>query len=365
MKIYTYHVPLCSSAAALRRGIPFLFCLCCSITVVHAFDYGIAPNPLLELDDTGAGQSSVHRLSFDVYSGELETYRAIIDYPDDFRFQGFDALGPRNTPIGYYALDFDFDGVSDTEVALRSLTLSDAYADVLADREFSPGLEPVLQVTGDTQFVLTLPYGGDANPTTLLMPFDAGVVLSLFAGVLTNPPDAGFYTVNGELVSVDPDTDDHDDGAGTASLRFPVALSVVIDGPADLPFAAFHIEQAQLKVSKKANSDSFSIRGRYTLGAGSNGIDPLTEEMRIAFGPFSQTIPSGAFTRTGNSYLFTSRLPGIEHLRLRADGRFQVIARRLDLSGIALDQPVSFSLQIGDERGETELRVDRHGGLTP
>ena len=48
-----------------------------------AFQFGVAPNPVLVLDSQEAGARPAHRLSFDVQSGELEVYRAVITYPDE------------------------------------------------------------------------------------------------------------------------------------------------------------------------------------------------------------------------------------------------------------------------------------------
>src|SRR5262245_59391029 len=56
-----------------------------------AFPFGAAANAALALGPYHAGASPAHRLSFEVRAGELEVYRATVVYPDQFRFNGFDA----------------------------------------------------------------------------------------------------------------------------------------------------------------------------------------------------------------------------------------------------------------------------------
>jgi hypothetical protein len=206
--------------------------LCLAAASAPAFNYGQNPNAALGLDSYQAGQSPAHRLRFDVASGELETYRVVVTYPDGFRFNGFDALGPIHTHVGAYELDVNADGAPERTVPLRSLTPHSAYADVIADGRFSPDLEPVLRQAGGTEFHLRLPFGGDANPDTLVAPFGARLSLVLFPGLLANPDVGGVYTFSGELTSVDPDTDGVNDGANDAPLTFAVALPVQIEGPA-------------------------------------------------------------------------------------------------------------------------------------
>ena len=175
-----------------------------------------------------------HRLSFDVQSGELEVYRATISYPHQFRFNGFDVLGPRNTPVGALLVDWNFDGVPDVTIPLRSLGPSSAYADVIPDGRFTPGLEPMLGAGGRTEFTLVLPFGGDANPDTVVAPRAARITVVLFPGLLTNPDAGGSHTIRAELTSVDPDTDGPDDGAGSSPSTTAFAIGVSIASSGDV-----------------------------------------------------------------------------------------------------------------------------------
>src|SRR5262245_59696440 len=161
--------------AIMRWGTPLLAALLIGPLPALAFQFGVAPNPVLALDSHEAGATPAHRLSFDVRSGELEVYRAAITYPDGFRFNGFDVLGPPNTPVGALLLDFNFDGVPDITIFLRSLSSASAYADVIVDGTFTPGLEPILGHSGRAEFTLVLPFGGDADRNTLVVPRSARI----------------------------------------------------------------------------------------------------------------------------------------------------------------------------------------------
>jgi hypothetical protein len=87
---------------------------------VAALEFAADPMPTLMLDDPRAGESPEHRLQVFAEAGELETYRAIVQYPEGFVFEGFLELGPANTPVGAYELDLNEDGVADVSSEIRS-----------------------------------------------------------------------------------------------------------------------------------------------------------------------------------------------------------------------------------------------------
>lgn len=348
-------------AAALRWRRPWrallLLVAALTATPAQAFDYGRDPAAVLHLGSHVARQSPAHALSFSVFRGELETYRAIIRYPEGFRVLGFDALGPAGTEVGALAPDVDGDGVADHTVPLRSLTPGSAYADVIPDNRYSPGLEPLLRHADPATFTFLLPLGGDADASTLVASFDSRVTLALAPGLIANPRQAGTYVVTGELVSVDPDTDGVDDGAGTPPIRLVFEASVQIEPPPAVPFAALCIDRADLA------HDRFAVHGRFVLGAGSDGVAFPADAVTATFAGFEQTIAGAAFAALGHHGVqFLGRGPGIERLQIAGDGRFQLDARDVDLRGVDHDG-VAFSLQIGDDRGDAMLAFDRNGHL--
>jgi hypothetical protein len=294
-------------------------------SAAHALDYGRNPDPGFELDSFVAGASPAHRLSFSVAAGELETFRARLRYPEGFRFRGFDALGPPGTPVGAYEMDFNGDGVADVRIVLLGLARATAYADVIPDGTFSPGLEPVLDVTGAGDFILTLPFGGDANPRTTVVPFDARISLVLFPGLLVNPDRPGTHALRAELISVDPDTDGADDGRNAAPGLLELGLDVTIEGPARARFRGLCIDKAVLDDREireddgAKGGDRLTVEGRYAIGRASNGIDVPRESVTVQLGPFTQTIPGAAFSRSRDENRFKDRRPGVTKLELGAD----------------------------------------------
>lgn len=125
-----------------------------------------------------------------------------------------------------------------------------------------------------------------------------------------------------------------------------------------LPFTSF-VAGAQIALGPGADDDRFAVEALFRLGAGSDGINALTEDVRLDVGAGSWVIPAGSFRRTRiGSFVFQGVI-GSAHLgvviRPLRDGRFVFGAAA---TGAALDgtaNPVSVSLTIGDDGGTTEV----------
>ena len=137
-------------------------------------------------------------------------------------------------------------------------------------------------------------------------------------------------------------------------------------GPVVVPFDDF-IARGDVELKPGLNNDQFTVTGRFMLGAASDGIDPVHEDVVITLGPASWTIPAGSFRedRHGNSrrarYTFDGTI-GTTHLEVeitqRPDGSFQlkVKGRNAELTGIT--NPAPFSLRIGNDGGATLILLD-------
>ena len=79
----------------------------------------------------------------------------------------------------------------------------------------------------------------------------------------------------------------------------------------------------------------------------------------ITLGEFTRTIAAGS--GRSKSPRFRFRAGGIKRLELREDGEFRIEATKVDLAGIDLNQLVPFTLQIGNDKGETTIPFDRKG----
>jgi len=83
----------------------------------------------------------------------------------------------------------------------------------------------------------------------------------------------------------------------------------------------------------------------------------------ITFGPFRETIPASAFVlfRSGRGFRVFQGARGATTVYLDAHGAFSVAVSGVDLGALDLTQPVPFSVQIGNDVGETALVFDPQG----
>lgn len=109
------------------------------------------------------------------------------------------------------------------------------------------------------------------------------------------------------------------------------------------------------------DDEELELEGEFTLSAASNGIDPAAEEVTLAVGSFSVTIPAGSFKAVGEAFVFEGVIGGGElelEIALRADGSYSFEAEAEDLDLVGLQDPVSVVLMIGDDRSETLAAVE-------
>ncbi len=130
-------------------------------------------------------------------------------------------------------------------------------------------------------------------------------------------------------------------------------------------FAAFEAFDVALELE---HDDELELEGEFTLAAASNGIDPLAEEVTLAIGSLSVTIPAGTFKTEHGGFEFEGRIGGakvefeIEPLIDRTY-RIEAEVEGIDVSGVT--PPVSVALTIGDDRGETVAVLEDHENHNP
>src|SRR3989475_595706 len=127
--------------------------------------------------------------------------------------------------------------------------------------------------------------------------------------------------------------------------------------PADQPFAAFH---ARIEIEHERHKREFEVKGTFTLGAGSNGINPLTEDVTLEVGAFTATIPAGSFRRHGQGTFKFEGVAGGARLEVkiqaRGGNRFEFKAEGKGAQ-VGTATPVTVRLAIGDDAGSTVARV--------
>jgi len=125
-----------------------------------------------------------------------------------------------------------------------------------------------------------------------------------------------------------------------------------------LPFASL-AAAAQIELGPGAGDNRFALEALFRLGPGSDGIDPLTEDVTLEVGTGTWVIPAGSFSRNRfGTFVFqgtigTTRLSAV--LQPLRGGRyaFAVAADHAALDGTA--NPVPITLIIGDDGATTDV----------
>jgi hypothetical protein len=116
------------------------------------------------------------------------------------------------------------------------------------------------------------------------------------------------------------------------------------------PFASF-----SAKLSLQFSQGAISLNSAFTLGAGINGIAPLTEAVALQVGNYSTTIPAGSFELKSNgSFMFVGTINGVSmSAKITPQGgnnyTFQFTCTGANLTGTV--NPASVTLTIGDDTG--------------
>ena len=224
----------------------------------------------LRLGTAAVSAEASHEVSFNVSAGELEAARVQLTYPNDFAFNGFDALGSTNTRIGSLRLVAAGTGVI---FPVRSRDVDSAYGDADANGVYTVGSDPIIEYSrsrADQQFTVHLPLGGDFDAGTTTSPFDLRMSAFLDEGILTNPGTAGPYTVEADLTSVDPDSGGLDDGAGDPPQTFSTEIVLTIGGD-DLcstgpAFNCLQAEKVSLKIKEGKTDAKDSLKWKWSKG---------------------------------------------------------------------------------------------------
>src|SRR5262249_9956236 len=130
------------------------------------------------------------------------------------------------------------------------------------------------------------------------------------------------------------------------------SLAIVSSNPT-VPFAS-----ADAKLTITAGPPSgFDLKELITLGAASNGVNPLTEDVTLQIGPYKVTFPAGSFRALPNSkFVLAGVISGVslsaQFERVSANSfNFKVSALGVNL--ISVTNPVTVFVTIGDDSGTT------------
>ncbi len=123
-------------------------------------------------------------------------------------------------------------------------------------------------------------------------------------------------------------------------------------------FAAF---SAELEIGA-GPPPGFETQGSFTLGTGSSGLNPPTQNVTLQIGSFSITIPAGSFVQDSEgNFEFEGTISGVtldaEIAPLGSNSfSFSIEGKGVDLTG--LTNPVTVVLTIGNNSGTTTVTAE-------
>jgi hypothetical protein len=125
-----------------------------------------------------------------------------------------------------------------------------------------------------------------------------------------------------------------------------------------ISFAAF-IPKVGMLLGSTANDDRFEAKATFTLGVGSDGIDPQHEQVGLQVGTFFAVIPAGSFQLSRNGSLkFEGVISGVS-LKVKitplGGGSFDFKAEGASANLSRTTLPVAVGLTIGNDHGRTAL----------
>ena len=158
--------------------------------------------------------------------------------------------------------------------------------------------------------------------------------------------NSGANTVSAYSIAADGSLTSLGSPFAAGSSPFLVAITPLV------PFLPFASSFAKLEIAKH----SFDLKESFTLGANSNGINPVTENVTLQIGTFSVTIPAGSFNSTYEGYVFDGAINGAG-LRVQivplGNKIFTFKAEGTGSDFTGLTNPVTVVLTIGINTGTT------------
>jgi 6-phosphogluconolactonase len=144
-------------------------------------------------------------------------------------------------------------------------------------------------------------------------------------------------------------------GALTPVPGSPFAAGIDPQSVAITPLVPFASSFARLEIAQQG----FVLGELFTLGAISNGINPLTQNLALQIGTFSVTIPPGSFKQIAfRIFVFQGVINGMDlSVQIVALGNniFALAAESKGVNLTGLTNPVTVVLTIGNDTGSTAV----------
>jgi parallel beta-helix repeat protein len=154
-----------------------------------------------------------------------------------------------------------------------------------------------------------------------------------------------------------------DEGILDQGFHYPIFRSTL---------QAFSINSVSTAIAKNGGvlKTTYTISGKFTLGAGSNGINPVAERTRVEVDTYSETLPLGSCVRPSTgTYNCTAPSPGVTSLKIKftnsTSGTFDLIVKLVPTTANPLPSSVRLRLFVGDDIGVAEMLYIRGSLLAP
>lgn len=223
--------------------------------------------------DLGPGRMMGFRIDSEITIGQRQARTVVITLPSSYTFNGFDALGPAGTRIGAYGFEFNSGSAGpDRLFPVYSIDRDSAWVDSNLDGATNP-LKPQIEYSQDGSnnhlITITLPRGGDGTTSFSEAGFSSEIMAFLRTGIFTNPATGGDYPISLDFTSVDPDTGDADDSAGsppetfsvngTASVGLTQLSAAILPTSRSVPFGTTATAFATIANGGSVNAENCSI----------------------------------------------------------------------------------------------------------
>jgi hypothetical protein len=127
------------------------------------------------------------------------------------------------------------------------------------------------------------------------------------------------------------------------------------------PFNDFFIDAVRIRFAYFPYQDGVEIEGAFTLGANSDGINPVNEDVAVDLNNASLTIPAGSFEEDDGEFVFKGVIKGAAvEMEIEAVGEIDY-EFELEVAGAtfrAIQNPVTVGLTIGDDTGTGKVRLE-------
>ncbi|MHB8545246.1 MAG: Ig-like domain repeat protein [Nitrosotalea sp.] len=114
------------------------------------------------------------------------------------------------------------------------------------------------------------------------------------------------------------------------------------------------------KVHIEDNYTHFELKSKFTLGTGSSGINPVTDNVSLQVGTFSTTVPSGSFKHDDKQYKFEGVINGVHietSIKSLGSNTFELKAEAEHANMTGTANPVSVQVTIGNNSGTATVNA--------